>query len=104
MRRAPVFIPVLLRFAPEASRQDSWGRLVVLTPGGAELSTSVRLLKGETVLLSFELGLERFEDFRARVEYAEDDQDGARLAELRFLDEVQRRGLARALVDVLARS
>jgi len=104
VRRTAAFVAVLLRFPPEAARQDAWGRLVVLTSGGAELSTAVRLLKGEGVLLSFELGGERFEDVRARVEHAEDDQDGHRLAELRFLDEVQRRALAKALTDVLARS
>jgi hypothetical protein len=46
---------------------------------------------------------ERFDEVRARVSHAEDDADGHRLAELRFLDEVQRRRLAKALTDVLSR-
>jgi hypothetical protein len=103
MRRAASFLPVLLRFEPAAARQDGWGRLARLTSGGAELSTSTRLAAGEGVLLSFELAGGRFEDVRARVTHVEDDADGHRLAELRFLDEVERRRLAKALTDVLAR-
>jgi hypothetical protein len=103
VRTAATFLPVLLRFAPEAARLEGWGRLVRLTSGGAELSTSTRLVVGESVFLSFELGSERFDAARARVAHAEDDADGRRLAELVFVDEVQRRRLARALTDVLAR-
>ena len=103
MRRAAAFLPVLLRFAGEAARQDGWGRLVALTSGGAELSTAARLVVGEVVLLSFELAGDRFEGVRARVAHAEDDADGHRLAELRFTDEVERRRLAKALTDVLSR-
>jgi hypothetical protein len=103
VRTAAVFVPVLLRFAPDAARLEGWGRLVRLTSGGAELSTSTRLVVGEGVFLSFELGGERFEAQRARVAHAEDDADGRRLAELVFTDEVQRRRLAKVLTDVLAR-
>ncbi|MDE2509907.1 MAG: hypothetical protein KGL74_02180 [Elusimicrobia bacterium] len=104
MKRAAVFVPVLLRFAPAAGRQDAWGRLTRLTSGGAELSTSARLTRDEGVLLSFELGGVRFDEVRGRVAHAEDDVDGHRLAELVFQDEVQRRALAKALVEVLSRS
>jgi hypothetical protein len=103
MRRSAAMLPVLLRFAPAAARLDGWGRLVRLTSGGAELSTATRLVVGEDLLLSFELAGDRFEEIRARVAHAEDDADGHRLAELRFTDEVQRRRLARALTDLLAR-
>jgi hypothetical protein len=103
MRTAATLVPVLLRFAPSAARLDGWGRLVRLTSGGAELATSTRLVIGEVVLLSFELAGDRFEEVRARVVHAEDDADGHRLAELTFTDEVQRRKLAKALTDVLAR-
>ena len=103
MRKAASFIPVLLTFEPAAARQDGWGRLVTLNSGGAELSTAARLVAGETALLAFELGGDRFEGVRARVSHAEDDADGHRLAELRFIDEAQRRRLARALTDVLSR-
>lgn len=103
MKKAGVYIPVLLRFPPESARQDAWGRLTRLTAGGAELTTAVRLVRDEGVLLSFELGGERFEEVRARVAHAEDDADGHRLAELLFRDEVQRRTLAKALIDVLSR-
>jgi hypothetical protein len=103
VRRAATFLPVLLRFAPAAARLDGWGRLSRLTSGGAELSTGTRLVAGEVVLLSFELAGDRFEGVLARVAHAEFDADGLRLAELRFLDEVQRRLLAKALTDVLSR-
>lgn len=103
MRRTAAFLPVLLRFAPAAARQEGWGRLVRLTSGGAELSTATRLVAGEGVFLSFELAGERFEGIRARVAHAEDDSDGHRLAELAFTDPVERRRLARALTDALAR-
>ena len=103
MRRTPAPLPVLLRFSPAAARQDGWGRLVSLTSGGAELSTAVRLVVGETLFLSFELAGDRFEAVLARVAHAEDDADGHRLAELRFTDEAERRRLAKALTDLLAR-
>jgi hypothetical protein len=103
MRRAATFLPALLRFAPSDARLDGWGRLVRLTSGGAELSTATRVVVGEGVRLFFELGDERFEDVRARVVHAEDDSEGHRLAELVFTDEVERRRLAKALTDVLAR-
>lgn len=103
MRRAASLLPVLLRFGPESARLDGWGRLVTLTSGGAELSTATRLVVGEAVLLFFELAGDRFEGVRARVAHAEDDSEGHRLAELRFIDEVERRRLAKALTDILAR-
>ncbi|MFI5363855.1 MAG: hypothetical protein ACHQ49_17980 [Elusimicrobiota bacterium] len=103
MRNASAFLPVLLRFAPAAARQEGWGRLVSLTSGGTEVSTAVRLVVGETVFLSFEVSGDRFEGMRARVAHAEDDDDGHRLAEMIFTDEVERRRLAKALTDVLAR-
>ena len=104
MKRAAVYVPVLLRFEPASARQDAWGRLTRLTSGGAEMSTATRLVRDEGVLLSFDLGGVGFEEIRARVAHAEDDVDGYRLVELRFLDEAKRRALAKALIDVLARS
>ncbi len=104
MTRTASPVPVLLAFPPASARQDAWGRLSRLTSGGAELSTAVRLLKDEGVLLSFDLGVERFEGLRARVSHAEDDDDGLRVVELRFVDEVQRRRLAKALIELLTRA
>jgi hypothetical protein len=104
MKKTSVFLPVLLTFPAESARQDAWGRLTRLTSGGAELSTAVRLLKDEAVHLSFEVGHEPLEHIRARVYHVEDDVDGYRLIELRFVDEVQRRRVAKVLTDVLARS
>ncbi len=103
MKRAPRLIPALLRFPGASARQDSWGRLLELTAGGAELSTAARLAKGETVLVRFELGGEKL-TIPARVHHAYDDEDGGRIADLRWNDMVERRRLARALVDVLSRA
>lgn len=103
MTRAPRLVPALLRFPGSAARQDSWGRLLKLTAGGAELSTPARLTKGETVLVQFELGGERLL-LRARVHHARDDDDGHRAAELAWIDIAERRRLARALLDVLSRA
>lgn len=101
--KAPFLVPALLRFPGSSARQDSWGRLLKVTAGGAELSTPARLSKGETVLVQFELGGERLL-VRALVQHARDDDDGARVAELRWNDMVERRRLARALLDVLSRA
>jgi hypothetical protein len=95
-------VPALLRFPGSSARQDSWGRLLKITAGGAELSTAARLDKRETVLVQFELGGERLL-MRARVHHAYDD-DGQRAAELRWVDMAERRLLARALLDVLAKA
>ena len=103
MTRAPFLVPALIRFPGSSARQDSWGRLLKITVGGGGLSTAARLAKGESVLVRFELGGERLL-IRARVHHAYDDDDGGRVAELRWNDMVERRRLARVLLDVLAKS
>ena len=103
MKRAPFFLPALLRFPGAAARQDGGGRLMKITAGGAELSTAASLVKGEDVSLHFELAGERLR-LAARVHHAENDDDGHCLAELRWTDMVERRLLARVLIDVLARA
>ncbi|PIR15239.1 MAG: hypothetical protein COV48_15440 [Elusimicrobia bacterium CG11_big_fil_rev_8_21_14_0_20_64_6] len=103
MTRAPFLVPALLRFPGSSARLDSWGRLLKVTAGGGELSTAARLVKGEIVLVFFELGGERLK-IPACVHYAYDDDDGQRVAELRWNDMVERRRLARVLVDVLSRT
>lgn len=101
--RAPFLVPALLRFPGSSARQDSWGRLLKITAGGGELSTAARLAKGEIVLVSFELGGERLL-MPARVHHACDDDDGSRVAELRWSEMTSRRRLARTLVEVLSKS
>ena len=103
MTRAPYLVPALLRFPGSSARQDSWGRLLKITAGGAQLSTAARLAKGEVLLAQFELGGEKLL-VRARVHHAGDDDDGQRLAELCWVDMVERRRLARVLLEVLAKS
>ena len=102
MMQALFLVPALLRFPGSAARQDSWGRLLKITAGGGELSTAARLAKGEIVLVQFELGGERLL-IAARVHHAYDD-DGQRVAELRWNNMMERRRLARLLLDVLAKS
>lgn len=104
MSRAPRLLPVRVRFPSESAREDSWGRLLSLSAGGAELSTPAALSRGESVLLDLELGAARVDGVLARVHDVEDDADGHRLALLRFRDELQRRALAKALTALLARS
>lgn len=103
MKRAPVLVPALLRFPGSSARQDAWGRLLKITAGGAELSTGARLAKGEALHVQFELGGERLL-IAARVNRADDDADGHRAAELRWSDMVERRRLARVLIDMLSRA
>ena len=103
MKRAPILVPALLRFPGSSARSDGWGRLLKITAGGCELSTAARLAKGEIVLVKFELGGERLM-IAARVHHACDDDDGQRVAELRWNDMVERRRLARVLLDVLSKS
>lgn len=103
MNRAPFLVPVLLRFPGSSARQDAWGRLLQITAGGAELSTAAPLAKGEELLLLFELGGERLR-MPARVHHSENDDDGQRVAELRWNDMVERRRLARVMLDVLSKS
>ena len=100
--RTHTLVPALLRFPGSASRQDSWGRLLTLTAGGAHLSTAARLDKGDRLQLVFELGGERLR-IAARVHHAFDDDDGHRVAELCWNDLVERRRLARILLDVLSK-
>jgi hypothetical protein len=101
--RASFLVPALLRFPGSAARQDSWGRLLKITAGGAELSTAAALTKGEMVLVAFELGGEKLL-ILARVHHAGKDDDGRPLAELAWSDMVERRRLARVLLEVLAKS
>ncbi len=101
--RAPFALPVGLKFSEPKQREASWGRLVSLSSAAAVLSTQSALTRGEKVFLSFELAGERFRDFAAVVEDVELDPDGYARAELRLSDEVERRRLAKLLVDVLAR-
>ena len=103
MMRAPFLVPVLLRFPGSAARQDSWGRLLKITAEGAELSTAAPLAKGEELLLMFELGGEQLR-MSARVHYSDNDADGQCVADLRWNGMVERRRLARVLLDVLSRA
>ena len=103
MRSSPKLIPVLISFPEAAARQDGWGRLVDLSGSGAHLSALLELRRAETVTLSFEVGGEPFHAVSARVTFVEADHDGYSLAELRFTDEVEKRRLARTILETLSR-
>lgn len=103
MTRAPFLLPALLRFSGAAARADSWGRLLKVTAGGAELSTPARLSRGDRLEVEFELGGERLA-IAASVRLVQDDDDGRNVAELRWEDMIQRRRLARAIVETLSRA
>ena len=95
--------PVVLRFPEEDARQDCWGRLERVSGTDAVLTTRARLSRGDRVLLDFELGPESFQGVAAAVHDAQADADGYTEAELRLTDEVQKRKLAAALLDILSR-
>lgn len=97
-------LPVVISFPEAAARPDGWGRFEDLSAAGARLSTMTRLSEGERVLLSFELAGEAFAQAPAEVRRGELDSDGYCQAELAFRDEVMRRRLAKALVDLLSRA
>lgn len=99
--RSAVSVPVLLRY-PEG-RADGWGRLVELTAAGAVVETRDAVRRGEEAALTFDLFGERFVDFAAEISYAEAGAGGLRV-ELAWRDEIERRRLARVLLDLLSRS
>ncbi|MBI3552183.1 MAG: hypothetical protein HY077_06670 [Elusimicrobia bacterium] len=104
MRRARgAQAPVLLRFPPESGRVEGWGRLEELCAASAVVSTQTRLSRHERVLLSFVLADERFRDLPAEVVWVESDGDGFVSAEVRLRDEVERRRLAKTLLELLSR-
>lgn len=102
-RRSPAPLPAVVAFPGEAARQAGWGRLLDLSASSAVLATFTPLSRLEQVLLSFELGEERFEAVAARVACARTDEDGYTRAELFFVDETERRRLSRVLLDLLSR-
>lgn len=96
-------LPVLLKFPAELGRADAWGRLVELSASSACLETDCVIARHERVLLTFTLGGEAYRDLPATVSWVERQSDGWRSAELDFSDEVEKRRLARALAEALAR-
>jgi hypothetical protein len=101
--RSPGRLPVKLSFVAEDGRADAWGRLAWLSAAGAEIETLAALSPGERVLLSFEVNGETFESARARVDHAQTDSDGFCSAELLFEDPLDKRRLAKTLLDALSR-
>lgn len=102
MKRLPQRLPVRIGFAAADGRGDGWGRLLALSAGRAQLETGDRLAAGDRLVLWFELAGERYDEFYAEVFRAERDADGTWSAELRWLDPIMRRRLARALLAVLS--
>lgn len=100
--RSAVLMAVALRYP--SGRLEGWGRILELTAAGAVIETGDALARGEEVCLSFELFGERFVDFAAEISYAESRAGGTCRAELSWRDEIERRRLARVLLDLLSRA
>ena len=103
MSRLPVALPALIAFEQAAAREDSWGRFSALSAHGATVLSLSRMSPRDRLYLSFELAGERVSQATAIVERAFLDADGYWAAELRWLDEGDRRRLARSLSDLLSR-
>lgn len=91
------YVPVLIRFAEDPDRHESWGRFLELRAAGGRLLTRSRVDPRATLRLSFELMGERFRDVEAHVARAREDADGYHVCELRFAAEEPRVGLGRVL-------
>ncbi|MBI5211693.1 MAG: hypothetical protein HY927_17120 [Elusimicrobia bacterium] len=102
MRRSPNPVPAVLSFPEEAARRDCWGKLAELAPSGAKLSTRFVIERGALLFVSLRLGHEDFERIAASVTKVATDREGYRVADLAFTDEIQKRRLAKALLDILA--
>ncbi|OGR82625.1 MAG: hypothetical protein A3J74_06615 [Elusimicrobia bacterium RIFCSPHIGHO2_02_FULL_57_9] len=96
-------VPVALCFPAPAGRLDAWGRFMELFASGGKVASLALLERGEKLALSFEVGDEAFKALSAEIIDARQDADGYYWAELRFLDEVEKRRLSRALLDILSR-
>lgn len=102
MRRSPKPVPAMLSFPEEEARHDCWGKLTELAPSGAKLSTRFVVERGARLFVSLRLGHEDFERIAASVAKVAVDREGYRVADLSFTDAIQKRRLAKALLDILA--
>ena len=103
MRRAPRLIPAEVRFEGASARQDAWGRLLDLSATTARFCSQAFLRPRDLVWLSFELAGEPCDALRARVDRADRDEDGYWVVELSWDDDLQKRRLARLLLDTVSR-
>jgi len=104
MKASAVLLPVLIAFPHEAARAEGWGRFAELSAAGGKITTMTSIARKERLLLSFDLAGESFVEVPADVLESELDADGYSFVEVSFRDEVARRRLAAALLDVLSRS
>lgn len=96
-------IPVELSFSGEKAQACGWGRFLELSAGGAIVTTRSGLNRHDSIYLTFEVSGEKFKAMPAVVTHEELDDDGYVRAEIRFTDEVEKRRLARTLLEVLSR-
>ncbi|MHB2026010.1 MAG: hypothetical protein ACYCPQ_05165 [Elusimicrobiota bacterium] len=92
----------MIRFSPESLIPESWGRLEELSAASAILLTQSRLRPGDRIFLGFEIGGKPFSPLRASVITCARDMDGFCRAEIRFVDELEKRDLAAAILRVLS--
>lgn len=95
--KADHFIPALA--STSLDMPPLWGRLVSISPDGAEFLSHFELPAGRMLALSFEAGRGNFEDVRARIKTALRDADGYYNYELVFVDRAQRDLLKTALIE-----
>ncbi|PCI40006.1 MAG: hypothetical protein COB53_02175 [Elusimicrobia bacterium] len=96
------FVPVLILFADDASRAETWGRLLSLSPEGARLICRAPISDGSLLLLEFEVFGDAFKGIEAAVTGVSIDPDGYSVAVLNFKKTTDRLVIGRAVRRVVA--
>lgn len=95
--KAEIYIPALAKTSLDMP--PLWGRLISLSPEGAEFLSHFELPAGRILALTFELGRAEFPDIRARIKTALRDGDGYYNYALVFIDQAQSALLRAALIE-----
>jgi hypothetical protein len=96
------FVPVLVRFADDASRAETWGRLLSLSPDGARLICRAPVPGGSLLLLDFEIFGDAFTGVEGLVADTSVDQDGYTVAPLSFRRTQDRLAVGRVVRRVVS--
>ena len=96
------FVPVLILFADDASRAETWGRLLSLSPEGARLICRAPIPDGMLLMLEFEVFGDAFKGIEATVSDSGLDPDGYTIAVLNFGRTADRLAIGRVVRRVVA--
>jgi len=96
------FVPVLVRFADDPSRAETWGRLLSLNPDGARLILRAPIPVGGLLLLDFDVFGDPFSGVEALISDPSLDEDGYTVAGVSFRRTEQRVAVGRAVRRVVA--